>query len=120
MTRSSPAQPEQVDEDPRHLVARIRNVIGTVALDCDCRQRVNDALFRFVEQEQQRHDRRSLQDARQSRASIAALVELLGELEDVSWREDDRSVFPELACIFEDIKRLAEAGSAALRMVSQP
>lgn len=107
------------EEDSRHLVARIRNVIGAVALDCDCRQRVNEALARFVEQEQQRQDRRSLQDARQMRASIAALVELLGELEDVSWREDDRSVFPELAHIFEDIQRLAEAGAAAMHMVSR-
>lgn len=119
MTPVTPTQPNATGEDPRHLVARIRNVIATVALDCECRQRVNDALFRFVEQEQYRQDRRSLQDARQVRASIAALVELLGELEDVSWREDDRSVFPELAHIFEDIKRLAEAGASAMQMVSR-
>ena len=49
-----------------------RDLIGTVALDCDCRQRVNDALQRFVAQEQSRHDRRCLMDVRQQRASIAA------------------------------------------------
>lgn len=101
------------------LTRRIRNLIGTVALDCNCRQRVNDALQRFITQEQQRQDRHCLMDARQQRASIAALVDLLGELEEVSWQEGDRSVFAELAHIFDDIARAAALGSTALRMISQ-
>ena len=105
--------------DAGHLTRRIRNLIGTVALDCDCRQRVNDALQRFVTQEQQRHDRQCLMQARQHRASIAALVDLLGELEDVSWQEGDRSVFAELAHIFDDIARMAAQGSAAMQMISR-
>ena len=105
-------------EDAKHLTQRIRNLIGTVALDCDCRQRVNDALLRFGEQEKSRHARRCLLDARQHRASIAALVELLGELEDVSWQEGDRSVFSELAHIFDDIARRAALGSAAMQLIS--
>ena len=105
-------------EDAGHLTQRIRNLIGTVALDCDCRQRVNDALLRFVEQEKSRHARRCLLDARQHRASIGALVELLGELEEVSWQEGDRSVFSELAHIFDDIARLASLGSAAMQLIS--
>lgn len=111
--------PMRLEEDPGHLTQRIRNLIGTVALDCDCRQRVNDALQRFVAQEQDRHDRRCLLDARQQRASIAALVELLGELEEVSWQEGDRTVFAELAHIFDDIARMATLGSAAMQLISQ-
>lgn len=107
------------EEDAGHLTQRIRNLIGTVALDCDCRQRVNDALQRFAAQEQHRHDRQCLMDARQHRASIAALVDLLGELEDVTWQEGDRSVFAELAHIFDDIARMAAQGSAAMRMISR-
>ena len=107
------------EEDAGRLTQRIRNLIGTVALDCDCRQRVNDALQRFVTQEQQRHDRQCLMQARQHRASIAALVDLLGELEDVSWQEGDRSVFAELAHIFDDIARMAAQGSAAMQMISR-
>ena len=108
------------EEDAGRLTRRIRNLIGTVALDCDCRQRVNDALQRFVIQEQSRHDRRCLLDARQQRASIAALVDLLGELEDVTWQEGDRSVFGELALIFDDIGRMAVQGAAAMRLMSHP
>lgn len=107
------------EENAGQLTRRIRNLIGTVALDCDCRQRVNDALERFVTQEQDRLDRRHLLDARQQRASIAALVELLAELEEVSWREGDRTVFGELAHIFDDIARMAAQGSAAMRLISQ-
>ena len=149
------------EEDAGHLTQRIRNLIGTVALDCDCRQRVNDALQRFATQERERpgfshrlpkavgtepvrpqcdagsrldhpsgdlglvsperhrHDRQCLMDARQQRASIAALVDLLGELEDVTWQEGDRSVFAELAHIFDDIARMAAQGSAAMQMISR-
>ena len=107
------------EEDAGHLTQRIRNLIGTVALDCDCRQRVNDALQRFAAQERHRHDRQCLLDARQHRASIAALVDLLGELEDVTWQEGDRSVFAELAHIFDDIAHMAAQGSAAMQMISR-
>lgn len=114
-----PSESVGTEESAGQLTQRIRNLISTVALDCDCRQRVNDALLRFVSQEQSRHDRRCLMEARQQRASIAALVELLGELEDVSWQEGDRSVFGELAHIFDDIARVATLGSAAMRLISQ-
>ena len=47
------------------------------------------------------------------------LVDLLGELEDVTWQEGDRSVFAELAHIFDDIARMAAQGSAAMQMISR-
>ena len=114
----SPPSSIESEESATQLTRRIRNVISTVALDCDCRKRVNDALQRFAAQEKSRHDRRCLSDARLQRASIAALVELLGELEDISWQEADRSVFSELAGIFDDIARRAALGSAAMRMIT--
>lgn len=119
MMHQEPTPPIKAQDDAARLTQRIRNLIGTVALDCDCRQRVNDALQRFAAQEQSRHDRRCLMEARQQRASIAALVELLAELEDVSWQEGDRSVFAELAHIFDDIARLAALGSAAMQLISR-
>jgi hypothetical protein len=114
-----PPAPVETQEDAGHLTQRIRNLIGTVALDCDCRQRVNDSLQRFATQEQNRHDRQCLMEARQQRASIAALVDLLGELEDVTWQEGDRSVFAELAHIFDDIARMAALGSASMQLISR-
>jgi hypothetical protein len=101
------------------FVQRIRGVIGDVALDCDCRQRVTDALERFAVLEQHRIDRRHLLSARQHRATIAALVELLADLEDIGWQETDRSVFGELALLFEDVARHAQAGAEDLRLMDR-
>jgi len=119
MIYHSPPVLVDATENADQLTQRIRNLIGTVALDCDCRQRVNDALQRFASQERHRQDRRCLMDARQQRASIAALVDLLGDLEEVNWQEGDRSVFGELANIFDDIARMAAQGSAAMQMISR-
>ncbi|MBJ3783138.1 hypothetical protein [Devosia sediminis] len=109
--------PMRDTSNPDILVERIRSIIGTVALDCDCRQRVNDALGRFVEMEQQRETRRHLLSSRHHRAAIAALVDLLTELEDISWQETDRGVFAEFAHLFEDIAEHAMRGATELRQM---
>lgn len=113
-------QTQDVDfEGPNYLVTRIRSLIAAAALDCDCRQKVSDALQRFVDQEQQRIDRRHLLEARQNRTAITALLELLTDLEDVSWSEGDRSVFHELAHLFEDVAEQARCGAEALRSIGR-
>jgi hypothetical protein len=99
------------------LVGRIRSLIATVALDCDCRQRVNEALGRFVKMEGQREARRHLLSSRHHRSAIAALAELLAELETVSWQETDRSVFAEFAHLFDDIAQHALRGAQDLRLI---
>jgi hypothetical protein len=101
------------------LVSRIQSIIASVALDCDCRQRVNDALGRFVEMEQQRDRRQHLLSSRQHRAAIAALVELLAELEEVSWQEADHSAFAEFAHLFDDIAAHARSGAEDLRFLGK-
>lgn len=101
---------------PDALVGRIRSVISTVALDCDCQQRVNEALGRFVEMEGQREARRLLLSSRHHRSAIAALAELLAELETISWQETDRSVFAEFALLFDDIAQHALRGAEDLRL----
>jgi hypothetical protein len=103
--------------DSARMVMRIRSLIATAALDCSCRQRVGDALQRFVDQEQQRLDRHHLLEARQHRAAVAALLELLSDLEEISWSEGDRSVFQELANLFDDIAQQAQLGAEALRSI---
>ena len=112
MSAGEPIKPSEVGDS---LVWRIRALIDNAALDCDCRERVNDALQRFVDMEQQRVDRRHLLSSRQHRAAIAALMSLLADLEEVGWQEADRSVFGELALLFEDIARHALAGADDLR-----
>lgn len=99
------------------VAARIRNVIGSVQLDCECRKRLNDALDRFLEQEKGRDDRRHLIEARQHRTAISAMLDLLGELEEISWLETDRSAFAEIAHIFDDVAHAAQAGATAMRLM---
>ncbi len=110
-------EPSRPAPDAEALVGRIRSIIGSVAVDCDCRQRVNDALCRFAEMEQQRATRRHLTSSRQHRAAIAAVVDLLAELEDISWQEADRSVFAEFASLFDDIAHHASLGAESLRLL---
>lgn len=102
---------------PDALAGRIRSVIATLALDCDCRQRVNEAIGRFVEMEGQRETRRHLLSSRHHRSAIAALAELLAELETISWQETDRSVFAEFAHLFDDIAQHALRGAEDLRLI---
>ena len=103
--------------EPAALVNRIQSIVSSVALDCDCRQRVNDALGRFAAMEQQRKTCRHLLSSRQHRAAIAALVDMLAELEEISWQEADRSVFSELAQLFDDIAQHAMTGAEDLRAI---
>lgn len=110
-------EPSGTASDAEALVGRIRSIIGSVAVDCDCRQRVNEALGRFAEMEQQRVTRCHLMSSRQHRAAIAALVDLLAELEDISFHEADRSVFAEFASLFDDIAHHARLGAEALRLL---
>jgi hypothetical protein len=115
----SELEPAGTGDTSEAFVQRIRGLIGNVALDCDCRQRVNDALERFAVMEQHRIDRRHLLSSRQHRATIAALLELLAELDEIGWQETDRSVFAELALLFEDIARHALAGAEDLKLMSR-
>jgi len=114
-----PLPPSAHRAPPDALVGRIRGIIASVALDCNCRQRVNEALQRFLDLEQQRETRRHLLASRQHRAAIAALVDLLGELEDIGWQEADRTVFTELAMLFEDIAQHALRGAEDLRLLER-
>lgn len=100
------------------IAGRIRNVLSTVQLDCECRRRLHEALDRFVEQERHREDRRWLLEARRQRAAIAAMLELVGELEDIGWPESDRTAFDEIAHIFDDIAHAAQIGADAMRAMS--
>jgi hypothetical protein len=112
-----PAQPKPAPSAST-LARRLNRIIAGVALDCDCRLRVSDALERFAMQERDRQDRRNLMQARQHRSAIAGLIDLLAELEEIDWHESDRSVFGELAGIFDDIAHEASLGAATMRVIS--
>ena len=98
--------------NPSHLLTRVRTVLGTLELDCRCRGRLDDALERFEALETRRQVRALILDARHQAERIAALLELVGELDTVTTDEADLSVFDEIALLFADIGSAAALGAA--------
>ena len=97
------------------LIGRLRRVLRPEELNCTCRETLDGALDRFDQLDRRRESRRQLATARDHKERISALLVLLSELDALSEAENDRSVFEELALLFIEIARSAEAGAAALR-----
>lgn len=112
--------PHPAPEEPRDaaVIRRIRSVIDTVELDCECRARLDDALGRFAALEQQRVMRQHLVLARQHRERIKAILDFLQEVDHLMVNEPDRSVYAELALLFEEISVIATEGAAAMHSLS--
>jgi hypothetical protein len=102
------------------LIGRLQTVLTRMDLDCSCREILSDALERFSNLEEQRLSRRSLLRARDHKDRIDAILMLLSELDQLTENEKDRSVFTEMALLFDEIGRSAEAGAAALRDIEPP
>ena len=96
------------------LVARIRQVIDRVDLDCECRGRLDEALARFSALEHRRVLRQHLVRARQHRERIKAILDFLQEVDELLTTEPDRSVYTELALLCEEAAAIAAEGASAL------
>lgn len=96
---------------PSHVLTRVRAVVSALDLDCRCRGKLDAALERFETLEIRRQLRGAILDARHQAERIAALLELVGELDTVTMDETDLSVFEEIALLFEDIKVAAARGA---------
>lgn len=107
--RGAPATPAS------ELISRLRRVLRPEDLNCACRETLDGALDRFDQLERRRESRRRLAAARDHKERIFALLAFLSELDTLTEAESDRSVFEELALLFIEIARSAEAGAAALR-----
>jgi hypothetical protein len=94
------------------LVGRLANLLSGVDLDCACRTKLDDALARFADLERLRERRQLLADARQQVARINTLLDFLRELDDLGLNEADRTVFDEVAQLFEDVAAAARQGAA--------
>lgn len=97
------------------LIGRLRRVLRPEQLNCACRETLDGALERFDRLERRRESRQQLAAARDHKGRIAALLSFLSDLDLLAEAESDRSVFEELALLFVEIARSAEAGAAALR-----
>lgn len=98
---------------------RLAAVIRDVELDCDCRARLDAALARFAALEERRTARAHLADARHQRERIEAILAFLTDLDQLVATEADRSVFTEIAGLFDDIAAAALEGSRAMQMLAE-
>lgn len=109
--------PSHVAGHLSNAVHRIRTVIMNTAIDCDCRDRVESALQRFETLEHLRDQKRLIEDARHQRRTIAAILELLREIDELSFQDMDESVLSEAALLFEDIAAAANIASHSLKLI---
>ncbi|HEX5957368.1 MAG TPA: hypothetical protein VFY92_01765 [Hyphomicrobiaceae bacterium] len=100
------------------LVSRLRDDLSTVEIDCACRTTLDSALARFSAIERRRRLSTAIEDARRHRDWIAAQLAFLAELDDITDRESDGSVFEEMAVLFDDIVAAARAAAQSIRDAS--
>lgn len=102
------------------LISRLKVVLTRADLDCRCRDLLGGALDRFSDLEEKRLSRRSLTTARDHKERIAAILTLLSELNQITENERDRTVFVEMALLFDEIGHSAQIAAAALREFDPP
>jgi hypothetical protein len=101
--------------DVGDLVSRLRRDLSAVEIDCACRTTLDSALTRFSAAEPRRRLRAAIDDARRHRDWIAAQLAFLAELDDITDRESDSTVFEEMAMLFDEIVVAARAAAHAIR-----
>lgn len=105
-------------EDTAGLMNRLQAVLAHTDLDCTCKETVRSAIDRFATLEQRRLTRRRVSVARDQKERIEAILALLQELNQITEIEPDRTVFTEMALLFEDIATAADEAAASLRAVT--
>jgi hypothetical protein len=98
------------------LVLRLQRVLLAVDLDCACRTRLEGALSRFTSLEQRRQNRTALATTREQKDQIIARLAFLAELDEITERESDQTVFEEMALLFDEVSEAAVAAAVAIRL----
>ncbi|MCY1239778.1 hypothetical protein D9M72_525890 [compost metagenome] len=89
------------------------------AIDCECRDRVGEALRDLERLERERIERSLLTAAGEQRRRIAALLELLDDFDPNETDALDDGTMAEAGLLFADIAAAAELGSYLLRQSRQ-
>ncbi|TGQ31458.1 hypothetical protein [Mesorhizobium sp. M00.F.Ca.ET.216.01.1.1] len=100
------------------IVGRLANVIKDARLDCECRSRLDETLARFAALEIRRAAREHLADARSQRERIEAILFFLQDIDEMGATERDRSVYLDVALLFDDIANTAKEGAYSMRQLS--
>jgi len=101
------------------LVTRFQRVVSAIHLDCDSAVTLKRALARFAALEHTREVRRALAVASEHRDQIIARIAFLAELDELNEHEADRSVFNEMATLFDEIAAAAAGAAAALCTIAR-
>jgi len=97
------------------LVSRLQRVLASVDLDCGCRKTLEGALNRFTSLEYRRQKRKALATALEQKDQIIARLAFLAELDEITERESDQTVFEEMALLFDEIGESAANAAIAIR-----
>lgn len=106
------------DQADTAVIRRIQTLIKGVDLDCDCRARLDGALIRFTALEHRRMLRQHLVRARQHRERIEAILGFLQEVDELVATEPDRSVYTELALLFDEVAEIARDASLSMNRLA--
>lgn len=97
------------------LVQRLAVALDKAHLDCGCRTQLDEALAIFEKHERLRDARACLANARTQREKIEVALIFLNDLDDLTAMEADRSVYFDLALLFDSIAEMATEGAASMR-----
>ncbi len=113
--KTSGTKAKDLSSDHLSVIDRLREGIAEAQLDCSCRSVAHAVLDRVGREEDLVRRGGALADARAMRDGIVAVLELLGELDDIKPDEPDRSAFYEIASLFQDVAQLAASGEIAAK-----
>lgn len=110
-----PAPPRAAESTD--LIWRLRRVLSAVDLDCQCRTSLEGVLNRFTSLEHRRLMRKALAETREHKDQIIARLAFLAELDEITERETDRTVFEEMAILFDEIGAAAQEAARSVRSI---
>jgi hypothetical protein len=101
------------------IVARLTAEIKEAPLDCECKPKLDETLAHFTVLERQRTIHKHLLDARHCREQIETMIYYLNDLDELGPTEQDRSVYVDIALLFDDIAKIAHEGAYSMRQLSE-
>ncbi|MEX0955169.1 MAG: hypothetical protein WDZ83_08160 [Rhizobiaceae bacterium] len=106
--------------DETSVVTRVRRGLAEAGLDCRCEETANAVLDRIGKEGDRASREVALGEARKMRDAILILLTLLGELDEITVDEPDKTSFQEIAGLFRDMADFAAHGAdSTLRAIGQ-
>lgn len=101
------------------IVARLTAEIKEAPLDCECKPKLEETLAHFTVHERQHTVLKHFLDARYRREQIETMLYYLNDLDELGPTEQDRSVYVDIALLFDDIAKIAHEGAYSMRQLSE-